>query len=141
MGGLSLSCRPCEWSEGRIGRSRCRALEIQQHPRCLPPAMTVSAPALAPPDLNQLVRVRGRHWVVSDVRRSTLKHDPLAVHDRLQHLVELSSVEDDGLGETLSVVWEIEPGARVLASETFPIPRRGHFDEPERLSAFLDAVR
>jgi superfamily II DNA or RNA helicase len=65
----------------------------------------------------------------------------MAPGDRAQHLVDLTSVEDDGLGEELSVVWEIEPGAKVLASETFPVPARGRFDEPDRLGAFLDAVR
>lgn len=104
------------------------------------PAPQIAA-TVAPPELNQLVRVRGRHWVVSDIRRSSLESDPLTIHGGVQNLVELSSVEDDGLGETLSVVWEIEAGARVLASETFPIPRKGRFDDPRRLSAFLDAVR
>jgi hypothetical protein len=27
--------------------------------------------------------------------------------------VTLSSIEDDGLGEELQVVWELEPGARI----------------------------
>jgi hypothetical protein len=60
--------------------------------------------ALAPPEENQLVRVRGQHWVVSDVLPNAL--------DEPQHLVELISIEDDGLGEELAVVWEVEPGAR-----------------------------
>jgi len=29
-----------------------------------------------------------------------------------QHLLTLSSVEDDGLGEELQIVWEIEPVRR-----------------------------
>jgi hypothetical protein len=88
---------------------------------------------LAPPEENQLVRVRGRHWIVSDVLANALEEP--------QHLVELTSVEDDGLGEGLTVVWEVEPGARVLEKETFPAPQRGRFDDPERLATFLDAVR
>src|SRR2546422_197627 len=90
---------------------------------------------VAPPELNQLVRVRGRHWVVGDVLPNALESE------RPQHLVDLVSVEDDGLGEDMSVVWEVEPGARVLEKETFPTPQRGRFDDPERLAAFLDAVR
>lgn len=89
--------------------------------------------AIAPPEENQLVRVRGQHWVVSAVVPNA--------HSEPQHLVELTSVEDDGLGEDLAVVWEIEPGARVLERETFPTPQRNRFDDPERLAAFLDAVR
>src|SRR5437667_3756170 len=88
---------------------------------------------VAPPELNQLVRVRGGHWIVSDVLPNALEEP--------QHLVELASVEDDDLGEDLTVVWEVEPGAHVLKRETFPTPQRGRFDEPERLAAFLDAVR
>jgi hypothetical protein len=51
-----------------------------------------------PPELNQLVRVRGRHWVVSDVLPSTLEPE------RPQNLVDLTSVEDDGLGDELTVI-------------------------------------
>jgi hypothetical protein len=87
------------------------------------------------PELNQLVRVRGRHWVVSEVLPSTLEPE------RPQNLVDLTSVEDDGLGDELTVIWEVEPGARILEKATFPIPRAGRFDSPERLSAFLDALR
>jgi hypothetical protein len=57
-----------------------------------------------------------------------------------QHLVTLQSVEDDGRGEELQVVWEIEPGATVFERTQLPDPRKG-FDDPRRLDAFLDAVR
>jgi len=48
-------------------------------------------------------------------------------------------VEDDGLGEELQVVWEVEPGATVHKGATLPDPTAG-FDDPLRLDAFLDAV-
>jgi superfamily II DNA or RNA helicase len=97
-------------------------------------ALTIQA-AVGPPELNQLVRIRGRHWVVSEVLPSTLEPE------RPQNLVDLTSVEDDGLGDELTVIWEVEPGARVLEKASFPIPRAGRFDLPERLAAFLDALR
>ena len=56
-----------------------------------------------------------------------------------QHLITLSSVEDDGLGEELNVIWEIEPGAKVIEKVALPEPTG--FDSPEQLDAFLDAVR
>jgi superfamily II DNA or RNA helicase len=87
------------------------------------------------PEVGQLVRVRDRHWVVSDVAASTLDGD------RAQHLIELASVEDDGLGDELSVIWEIEPGTAVLETATLPRPQLDRYDDPERLDAFLDAVR
>src|SRR5260370_37279891 len=56
-----------------------------------------------------------------------------------QHLISLSSVEDDGLGEELNVIWELEPGARVVEKAALPDPTG--FDPPDRLDAFLDGVR
>ena len=56
-----------------------------------------------------------------------------------QHLVTLTSIEDDALGEELQVFWELEPGARKL--EKVDLPEAGGFDKPDRLDAFLDAVR
>jgi superfamily II DNA or RNA helicase len=99
---------------------------------------------LAPgvPAQGQLVEVRQRRFVVTEVHRSSLQLDLYNdIRDQTtQHLVQLSSVEDDGLGEELQVVWEIEPGARVLERATLPDPTKG-FDEAYRLDAFLDAVR
>jgi hypothetical protein len=94
----------------------------------------------AAPEEGQLVQVRARQWVVNDVKPSTLPASamqmPLA---KSQNLITLSSVEDDGLGEELQVVWEIEPGAKVI--ERVPLPEPTDFDSPEMLDAFLDAVR
>lgn len=100
-------------------------------------ATDVAAGAVvAAPEVGQLVQVRARHWVVSDVAASTFGDGR-----RSQHLVELASVEDDGLGHELSVVWEIEPGTAVLDTATLPRPQLDRFDDPARLDAFLDAVR
>src|SRR5437660_4457040 len=96
--------------------------------------------ANSPPEQGQLVSVRQRQWVVSEVAKSTLPESPLyAVNGQRQHLVSLSSVEDDGLGEELQVIWELEPGAKAI--ERSPLPEPTGFDPPDRLDAFLDAVR
>lgn len=55
--------------------------------------------------------------------------------------VTLSSVEDDGLGEELRVLWELEAGRRVLERATLPDVAEGRFDDPATLGAFLDALR
>ncbi|MCP4685856.1 MAG: DEAD/DEAH box helicase, partial [bacterium] len=60
--------------------------------------------------------------------------------ERLQHLVSLTSVEDDALGEELQVIWELEPGAHTYDQVVLPEATTG-FDSPQRLNAFLDAVR
>ena len=91
------------------------------------------------PEQGQLVDVRQRRWVVNDVARSTLPASPLRPLQQPQHLVTLSSVEDDALGEELQVIWEIEPGASVIEKVALPEPTG--FDPPDRLDAFLDAVR
>ncbi|MDP9438296.1 MAG: DEAD/DEAH box helicase, partial [Actinomycetota bacterium] len=84
--------------------------------------------------------VRQRRFVVTEVSGSGLPSDLLRNGvDGSQHLVTLSSVEDDGLGEELRVVWELEPGARVLENASLPEP--AGFDDPRRLDAFMDAVR
>ncbi len=57
-----------------------------------------------------------------------------------QHLVTLTSVEDDALGEELQVIWELEPGARVI-EKVAPAGARPASTTPHRLDAFLDAVR
>ena len=59
------------------------------------------------PELGQVVRCRDRVWAVNDVARSTLPPDPIA-GTRPQHLVRMSSLEDDGFGDELTVIWEIE---------------------------------
>jgi hypothetical protein len=54
------------------------------------------------PDPGQLVDVRQRRFVVTEVRKSAVPVDLLRPGlNQAQHLVTLSSVEDDGLGEEL----------------------------------------
>jgi SNF2 family DNA or RNA helicase len=92
------------------------------------------------PEQGQLVSVRSRQWIVNDVRPSTLPADALKLDVfGPQNLLTLTSVEDDGLGEELQVIWELEPGARVVEKVALPDPTG--FDPPDQLDAFLDAVR
>src|SRR5690242_18648182 len=96
------------------------------------------------PEQGQLVDVRQRRSVVVEVTQNTLPPD---IHKRgsfvqspaTHHIVTLASVEDDALGEELQVVWEIEPGANLIEKSDLPEPHG--FDSPDRLDAFLNAVR
>lgn len=89
------------------------------------------------PEVGQLVVVRKRPFVVTEVIPST---PGFAGHPTQQcNLVKLYSVEDDGLGEELQVIWELEPGTTIFEKSTLPDPVS--FDHPKRLKAFLDAVR
>ncbi len=95
---------------------------------------------IAVPEVGQLVDVRQRRFVVKGVKQGVLPPDPCqSLIQRPHNLVSLSSVEDDALGEELEVIWELEPGARIYESSVLPEPVS--FDNPERLDAFLDAVR
>lgn len=87
------------------------------------------------PDPGQLVEIRRRQWVVSDVQASAL----LSTGNGKQHLVTLGSLDEDSLGESLQVLWELEPGGRVL--ERAGLPKITGWDPTERLEAFLDAVQ
>ena len=54
----------------------------------------------------------------------------------------LQSVEDDRLGHELRVVWELEPGRSLKPPQELPSSIDAErFDEPERLAAFIDALR
>ncbi len=89
------------------------------------------------PEIGQLVVVRKRPFVVTEISAPAAGISKDAV--RLHHLVKLSSVEDDGLGEQLEVIWELEPGTTVYEKPSLPSPEA--FDSPKHLQAFLDAVR
>lgn len=87
----------------------------------------------ARPEPGQLVEVRRRQWVVADVDAGGLDTGTT------QHCLTLSSIDEDGLGEELQVVWEIEPGAQVI--ERAGLPSVTGQDDSDTLDAFLDAVR
>jgi superfamily II DNA or RNA helicase len=105
--------------------------------------MTVSlASRSAIPNPGGLVVARGRHWLVTEVRHSNLPLDPRSRDGTEgETIVSLSSVEDDGIGEEISVLWEVEPGRRILEAGTLPDPSRRRFDDPAAIGAFLDALR
>jgi superfamily II DNA or RNA helicase len=88
----------------------------------------------ARPEPGQLVEVRRRQWVVADVNSSKLESNSAP-----QNCVTLSSIDEDGLGEELEVIWEIEPGAQVI--ERAGLPSITGQDDSKTLDAFLDAVR
>lgn len=87
------------------------------------------------PEPGELVEVRRRQWLVSDVDPYTPSGDAY----RRQDLVTLESIEEDAGGEQISVIWQIEPGARIL--EKAGLPEVNGYDNNEQLQSFLNAVR
>ena len=68
------------------------------------------------PESGQLVEVRRRQWVVTQVDGNSLSRNLR----ELQHLVSLESIDEDAMGEELQVIWELEPGAKVLEKAGLP---------------------
>ena len=95
----------------------------------------------AAPAPGQLVTVRNRMWVASDVIQGAIATgNPGSLTGRPPHVVTLVSIEDDARDERLRVVWELERGAVAHDQHALPSPADG-FDDPGQLDAFLDAVR
>lgn len=99
------------------------------------PTLSQSAEIRTPPSVGQLVEVRRRQWIVNEVEEASL-FDQFTSRN---HIVSLNSIDEDDLGEVLQVVWELEPGARVL--ERAGLPSVSDVDSPVWLDAFLDAIR
>ena len=105
------------------------------------PPVPVAAPSL--PEPGQIVEVRGSTWAVANVQAQGL---PLSPADdaaaKLNHVVDLQSLDEDRLGEQLSVIWELEVGKTVTPPQGLPehINPEG-FDDPVTLAGFIDAMR
>ncbi len=105
------------------------------------PPVPVTAPSL--PEPGQVVEVRGSTWAVANVEAQGL---PLSPADdataKLNHIVDLQSLDEDRLGEQLSVIWELEVGNTVTPAQGLPeqINPQG-FDDPITLAGFIDAMR
>lgn len=98
--------------------------------------------ALGAPEAGQLVRVRGQQWVVAAIKLSSQPVDELAAKILPgRTLVQLTSVSDDDLGEDLALVWEVEPDREIVPASKLPEVTESGWDDPQRLGAFLDAVR
>jgi SNF2 family DNA or RNA helicase len=100
----------------------------------MPATTTVS-----PPEKGQMVRVRGGIYLVTDIQGQSKQLETSGKIVTASHMVRLSSLMNDALGEELSVLWELEPGARVF--EDVALPEGKGFDPPQQMAAFLNAVR
>lgn len=92
------------------------------------------------PEIGQIVNVRRKKFIVTDIQASAL--DSSFINDVLlqnTHLVQLTSIEDDDLGNNLAVIWELEPGVSIEEKVSLPTPDA--FDAPAALDAFMYAVR
>lgn len=86
------------------------------------------------PEQGQLVTVRNRLWLVQDVVPHEDDRGPTVTR------VDLECLDDDRLGERLSVLWEREVNPRVHHADGFPRPS-GRWDHPRVFRSFLTALR
>src|SRR5437763_16371504 len=95
------------------------------------------------PEPGQVVEVRGSMWAVADVRAQGLPRSPAdEAIAQLSHVVVLQSLDEERLGEQLSVVGELEVGHTVTPAQGLPdIVHADVFDEPATLAGFIDAMR
>ena len=95
------------------------------------------------PEPGQVVNVRGSTWAVADVQSQGLPRSPADEGTPgLTHIVSLQSLEEDRLGQELTVVWELEVGHTVAPDQGLPEHIEPNaFDDPNTLAAFVDAVR
>ena len=95
------------------------------------------------PEPGQVVEVRGSTWAVANVRVQGLPRSPADESaSRLSHVVDLQSLAEDRLNETLSIVWELEVGHTVTPAQGLPSSiNPDSFDDPITLAGFIDAMR
>ena len=104
----------------------------------------MSSPVAPPvPEPGQVVEVRGSTWAVANVQAQGLPRSPAdEAVAQLSHVIELQSLDEDRLDETLSVVWELEVGHTVTPAQGLPDTIKSEaFDEPQTLAGFIDALR
>lgn len=95
------------------------------------------------PEPGQVVEVRGSTWAVANVQAQGLPRSPADESTaQLSHVVDLQSLDEDRLGEQLSVVWELEVGHTVTPAQGLPdLIYPDGFDDPTTLAGFVDAMR
>ena len=87
-----------------------------------------------------MVRVRGRNFVVTHLKASSLPVAHASSANRVSGLiVEAASLDDEGLGGEAAFLWGIEPGAEVVGRVSLPKPVG--FDAPASLDTFLLALK
>ncbi|HEY3352938.1 MAG TPA: DISARM system SNF2-like helicase DrmD, partial [Polyangia bacterium] len=85
------------------------------------------------PQQGAIVQVRQRQYLVEDV----VPPPAPGQHTR----VDLVCLDDDNQGRRLSVLWEVELGARVLHPETHGLGDATKLDPPRHFAAYLHALK
>jgi len=85
------------------------------------------------PEVGSVVKIRQRQYLVENVLSSQ--------NQELATQVDLSCLDDDAQGESLSVFWELESDPEILSGERWEALSSKGFDDPELFSAYLHTMR
>ncbi len=127
--GLDDSGRARAELQARLLLARGEALESAPPP----PLFTRGKPPGYAPKAGDIVACRHRQWLVEDV-----VPPPAPKHATRVRMVCL---DDDDQGRVIETLWELELGARVLASETGELPPPTAVDQPRHFGAYLHALK
>ena len=86
------------------------------------------------PEQGQLVRVRNKFFLIQDVSTHSSE-----ITGKTSHRVTLESVDEDDMGETMDVIWELETNASI--NEAISLPRPEKWDSLRRFDAFIHAIK
>ena len=81
------------------------------------------------PEPGRIALVRQRRYLVENVTPPPSPDEAM--------LVELSCLDDDAQGEPLSVLWEHEIGASILADDGWATVANKGFDDPALFAAYM----
>jgi hypothetical protein len=93
---------------------------------------TSKRPNRVMPVRGDIVEVRLRQYIVSDVA---------AQNEGEMTSVQLVCLDDDAQGRELSVLWELELGARVVSPDADVQSAVDHLDEPRTFAAYYNALK
>ncbi len=131
---LKKACRDHQLDDD--GRSRAelstRLLQSAQPGAPWPAPTEAAAPRLYPRG-GDIVQVRHRQYLVSEVRPSP---DPTQMTR-----ISLVCLDDDAQGRVVEVLWELELGARILQPETHGLGEVRRLDPPREFAAYFHALK
>ena len=85
------------------------------------------------PGVGAFVQIRHRLWLVEAVEPGLTLNEST--------LVSLSCIDDDAIGSSLTVLWEAEPNARIVAASGWQHIGAAKFDPPAHFGAFYRTMR
>ena len=129
---LRAACRAHGLDDRARGRTELAAHLLGTTPDALAPPRPPRPPG-ALPRAGDIVHARHRQYLVSEVTPATRHGESTRV--------SMVCLDDDAQGRPLTIFWELELGARVLAPETHGLGAVTRLDPPRHFAAYLHALR